>query len=501
MNAKRSLYNLSFGLLQQAVTILLGLLLPRLVLVNLGSEANGLMNSITNFFSYIALLEMGIGSTTIQALYEPLGRKDYPAVNGILAATDRYYKRIGIVYCIALVFFAFVYSIAVESTFSKSTIILVIMLTGVNSVVSYFYNGKYDLLLSADGMNYIYSIRGTILSILTSVSKIVLLITGFGLVAIQTSYCVCCILGVLYIAFYLKRHYSWINPKVKPNFLSLGQKNYVLIHQIAGLVFKNTDTIILTFALGLKSVSIYAMYTLFFSLVSTLISTVTSSVRFVLGQAFGNNREYYLKLHSAYEVISMGMTFVAYCLVNLFILPFLRLYTAGVTDANYIDSVLPWLFTALYLLNNARESSGMTISFAGHFKQTAGRALLETAINLTVTILAVWKFGIYGVLIGTIVALLYRANDMIIYANRKILNRSPWITYRRWLLNILLFGLCTFICRCIPADCSNYFSLIGWAVLEGILILFIFVTVNLAIEKDVTKMTIEYVKPKLIKSN
>ena len=243
------------------------------------------------------------------------------------------------------------------------------------------------------------------------------------------------------------------------------------------------------------------MYTLFFGLVGTLISTVTSSVRFVLGQAFGNDREYYLKLHSAYEVISMGMTFVAYCLVNLFILPFFKLYTAGVTDTNYIDSVLPWLFTAFYLLNNARESSGMTISFAGHFKQTAGRALFETVINLTVSILAVWKFGIYGVLIGTIAALLYRSNDMIIYANRKILNRSPWITYRRWLRNIVLFAVCTFICSHIPADCSNYFSLIAWAILEGLLILFIFVSVNLITEKDTTKVIIDYIKPKLTKKS
>ena len=46
MKAKRSAYNIIFGILNQAVMIAAGILLPRLVLVNLGSESNGLLNSV-----------------------------------------------------------------------------------------------------------------------------------------------------------------------------------------------------------------------------------------------------------------------------------------------------------------------------------------------------------------------------------------------------------------------------------------------------------------------
>ncbi len=73
-----------------------------------------------------------------------------------------------------------------------------------------------------------------------------------------------------------------------------------------------------------------------------------------------------------------------------------------------------------------------TISFAQHFRQTQWRSVLESGINLSVSICAVLLLrgrtelsGIYGVLIGTIAALLYRSNDMILYANRRILHRSP----------------------------------------------------------------------------
>ena len=42
MNAKRGFYNAIFGLLSQIIMIALGIIIPRLVIVNLGSESNGL---------------------------------------------------------------------------------------------------------------------------------------------------------------------------------------------------------------------------------------------------------------------------------------------------------------------------------------------------------------------------------------------------------------------------------------------------------------------------
>ena len=101
MKAKRSAYNVIFGILNQAVMIAAGILLPRLVLVNLGSESNGLLNSVNQIFTYFALLEAGVGTATLQALYGPVGCNDRDSINSILAATDRYYKRTGVIYLIS----------------------------------------------------------------------------------------------------------------------------------------------------------------------------------------------------------------------------------------------------------------------------------------------------------------------------------------------------------------------------------------------------------------
>lgn len=496
-NSTKSIYNIIFGIMSQVVMIAVGIIFPRLILITLGSETNGLTNSVSQIFAYFTLLEAGVGTAALQALYGPVGRSDYKSINEILAATDRYYKRTGIVYFIAFITLSLIYPLLVDSELPKSVIFWVIIFTGLSGVISYFFQGKYNILLLAEGKNYINNNMSTIVYIFTSVFKLLLLLGGFGIVAIQAMYCLFNLFKMVYIEWYIHKNYKWINLKVCPNTQAVSQSNYVLVHQISSLIFNNTDTIVLTFIVGLKSVSVYSMYTLLFGMIGTAIGTITGGVQFILGQTFNNDRKRYLKLHSVYEIFSMVVCFSLYCVACIFILPFMALYTSGVEDVAYIDSLLPYLFVAFYLLSNGRESSNITIKFAGHFKQTINRTIIESVINLTVSIVCVWKFGIYGVLIGTIVALLYRANDMIMYANCKILHRSPRKTYERWIRNVVVFIVITIIAKKTPMELNSYIQIIEWAAVVCVITVLIFVIINLLFEPDVRSIVKEEFIPQI----
>ena len=76
VNKKRSVYNLLFSAFGQIVTIAFGVILPKLFIVSFGSEVNGLLSSVTQAFVYVNLLEAGVGTATLQALYGPIARKD-----------------------------------------------------------------------------------------------------------------------------------------------------------------------------------------------------------------------------------------------------------------------------------------------------------------------------------------------------------------------------------------------------------------------------------------
>lgn len=495
MNTKKGVYNILVNILSQVITLGLGIVIPRLVLVNLGSEANGLMNTINQILAYVALLEAGVGAATLQALYSPVSKNDKDCVNGVLAATNYFYKRTGTLYFFVILGLTVLFPVTLKTELPRQDVMWVVFLSGMPGVVNYYFQGKFRLLLQAEGKGYILTALSTVIHFLTSVSKIILLLNGFDIVALQVMYLVFSFAQMLFIMIYMKRHYTWLDMKAEPDFGAISQSKNAMIHQISTFVFSNTDMLILTYFCGLSTVSVYSMYTLFFGIIATMISNF-SGANFILGQTFYTDRKRYIKLHDMYELYNMALTFCLYCITNLFILPFMKLYTDGIQDISYLDKYLPYLFIATYLLSNGRLSSTVVINFAGHFRQTQWGSLLESAINLGVSLVGVYYFGIYGVLFGTIVALLYRTNDLIYYASKHILMRSPWITYRRWLLNLGLFcGVTAAGKRLLSlVSLDSYIAIFGWAAAACVVIIPLFFCAASMAEPQVFATAMEVLK-------
>lgn len=498
MTKHKGLNNIISGFAGQFITVALGIVLPRLVLLNLGSEANGLLSTVTQIFTYFALLEAGVGNAALQAIYGPIGSGDTEKTNRILSATQYYYRRTGLLYLIGVLVVGVVLPLIIQSTLAKSTVFLVTILGGLGGVVRYFTQAKYLMLIKADGRNYAETNISTIINILISITKIVMLYAGCGVILIQAMYFGYSVLTSLIYVAYVRRSYPWLNLRTKPDLVALEKRNSAFIHQISAMIFNSTDMLVLAIYANLKVVSVYGLYTLLFNMISTAIGTINGSIQYILGQSYNNkSSDTYTRMHDTFEIYNMALTSSLYCIAGIFIIPFLQLYTAGVKDINYIDSALPLLFIAVYLLNNGRESSNMVIKFAGHFKQTQWRSILESVINITVSLVCVFKFGIYGVLIGTIAALLYRTNDMIIYANKKILNRSPWKTYRRWLINLALFVAVTLISKPVFAHISldTYPKIIFWAAISCLIIVPLFFAVASLFDRKTYGYAKELVTP------
>lgn len=491
---KKSIYNIFFGVLGQVVVLIIGLCLPRLRIVSFGSEVNGMLSSVQQVYTYLALLEAGIGSATLQALYGPVANDNKDEINSILAATNKYYKKTGTIYFFSILVFAVVYPVVVVSDISKTTVIGVILFNGLGNVLAYFFQGKYRILLQAEGKQYIITNLATIVSVLTNVIKVALIFGGFGVISLQIVYFLFNILQVLYFAWYIRRYYKWIDLKVSANYDSISQKNAVLVHQVSQLVFNNTDVMILTLFCDLKLVSVYALYNMIYDMVSTLISNINNGFSYKLGQLYNSNTREFMKLYSLYEVYYTSLSFALYCIAYIFIFDFISLYTEGVTDTEYMLRYLPILFTLIKLMVSGRAPSGFVATYAGHFKKTQNRAIIEAVLNLSVSLVCVNFMGIYGVLIGTVVSLLYRANDMIIYANIEVLHRNPWATYKYWLVDIVIFVFCvTVFNRILPSNYDSYVKLFVIGGASSILILAVFLGLTFVLTYRKSKPMLEWV--------
>ena len=502
MNRRRSFLNIVVGIISQIISIALGIIIPRLFLMSFGSEMNGFLNSIGQIFAYFTLLEAGMYGATLQALYAPIANSDKKEISSIMAATNRYYKKTGRLYLIAVLGLAVVYPLVISSNISVWVMTVIILFNGFPGVISYYFQGKFIILLQAEGKNYINTALSSIASTLISISKIIMLFLGCSIVKIQFTYLLINIFKIIIIGIYISKNYKWVNLKEEPNYKAIEQKNAVFVNQICDMVFRNTDTIILTIFSSLKVVSVYTMYTLLYSIIRTALDYVAQGFSFVMGQTFNRDRDRYIQLHDLYENYRMALVFALYNIALIFIIPFMELYTSGIKDINYLDYKVAVLFSVFYVMTGARACCADLINYAQHFRKTQTRCIIEAAINLTVSIIAVIFWGIYGVLIGTIVALIYRMNDMFIYANVRILHRSPWISYKRFISNSIIFTIITVISKWIPWHLDSYFSIIGYACVSGIIILGVYFTIASIVDYRSFKVLKEYIQPligKLVK--
>lgn len=486
MKTKRILFNLICGFLSQIVTILLGLMIPRLIMIGHGSTVNGLISSVTQFIVYLNLFEAGIQTVAKQALYKPLSIDDKKSINQILSAVNKNYRKIGTIYFLALIVLSLIYPLLVkDSNIRYITAFCVFLFSGLGNVALFFFYGKYRVLLQAEGKNYFLSNVQTVISILNNIVKIILLQLGMVIEIVIFASFVVSLLQIGYIYAYIKRRYSWIDLNVTPDHTALSQKNAGLLHQIAGMVFQNTDVLILTIVCGLPIVSVYSLYKMITSHLASLISTVYNSISFALGQLYQIDVQEYTKVIDTVEVYFSGLLFSIYTVTCALLLPFIRLYTRGVNDIQYANTHLCLLFIAVELLTYVRYPMLHTINYAGHFKQTVPQTIIETSINIVVSVIGVLFFGIYGVLFGTITALVYRIIDVFLYANRKLLKRSPIKTFSIYLVNAGAFFVLYTLSNAFNIEIATYFDFVKYGfILFIVAIIIYFSTLSLIFKKE-----------------
>lgn len=488
---KFNLISSAFGYL---ISIVIGLILPRFFTLTYGSEVNGLIGSVNQFVVYLGLFEAGVGTATLQALYKPVALDDKNRISSVINAAGSYYRKAGCYYFTGLILLCIGYPLLFKTEIGFTKVAGIVFFTGFVNVLNFWIQGKYTVLLRAEGKNYVMTNLNSLMALLSGVLKIVLIQMKVDVVLIMASSFFINVGTMVFVYIYMRVNYKWLDRSIPADFEAIGQKNYVLVHEISSLIFNNTDIIILTVFCGLKVVSVYTMYKLVTTYLGNALSMIPGSVEFSLGQLFQTKKDKFEKKLDVWESIYSTAFGTLYSVALFLFVPFMKLYTSGITDINYVDYRLAVLFISIELLSSMRIMTVKTINFAGHFKLTTSRTIAESGINLVVSLIAVRIWGIYGVLLGTIVALLYRTNDIIIYSNVRLMGRSPLKTYCIHLLNLVLLVGFQFVYKLLFPTIESYvmFALCGAAMV--VMTAFSMTIVQMVAFPDVRRIVISAMK-------
>ncbi len=479
MNKKKLSKNLIITYGAYALLLVLNIVVSKVVLISYGSEVNGLLASVNQVYSYIALLEAGIGTATVTALYAPLANKNKDEINQVCSASVSYYRHILKWYVLCVIIVSFLWPFTLESTIGYGTIFGVILIQGISNALTFYYVSTTTNYLVASGKNYINAYIHMGITALTYISKAVVSLVGGNVLIVSLT-----LLGINAIKCLIYGIYKKIVCKnllfnLKADLSILKQRNSFLIHEIVGVVFSSTDLVLISVLCDLKAASIYAVYSMVVSAVSTIIGQVFNSTHYILGDAY--HKDNYQKTHDSFNTIYITIVFALYTIAYILFKPFIEIYTSGIEDIDYSIRFLPILFVLIQLLSACRAVDTVLLRNAGHAKLTISRTIIEAVVNLGTSILLIGSIGIHGALLGTILALLYRANDMIIYANKRILKRSPWKEYKLYMLNFLIFGFAVALNYNFPIQSVGYLDLLGKAVVISIIVIIVYCALNIAI--------------------
>lgn len=418
---KKVSYSMITAIIQRMVTIITGFIVQRQILLAFGSSLNGLTSSIGQTMSYLVLLEAGIGSASIQALFEPLAENRLDYCNGILSATNRQYQKIGFMFSVLLVCISFVMPFVIKDDVSAITVIIMTLSIGGSSAITYLFVSKYTILYTAIQKIYYVQIIDICLATLSCGIKVAFIRKGENLVVVQAVNILIVASKWIALATLTKKVFPQVSFKEVPNNAAISKRWSVLVHQIAGLVVNRTDVMILTIFSTLKLVSLYSVYDYIYNNLIQLFSSVFSQAPMgYLGNLYHQDRKKFEKIYAIYESVYTAFLTCMISVVVVLTIPFVRLYTAGIDDALYIRPGVAILFALIAYMNLLRTPQILVINICGWFKQTQNAAILEAVINLVISLCLLPFLGIYGLLIGTIVSYSYRSVNILVFTYRNM---------------------------------------------------------------------------------
>jgi len=455
-------FNTLSTLLSEIVTLVAGLIMPKLVLTFFGSTSNGLISSITQFLGFSVILRAGMGGAIRAALYRPIAENDENEISAIMAATDRHMKKISAIIAVAVLIFACIYPLFVLDEYSWFYAFTMVLVIGTGSLVENLFGIKCQILIQADQKYYISTLISIAGHILVTVTSAVIMLCGGSMHLVKIGAVIAAFINPLLLNLYVRKNYR-INWNAIPDEKAIGQRWNAFFQQVAVVINENVALVILTILQPLASVSVYTIHAMVVFNIRAIVNSFSNGLNSAFGNMLATKEIDSLKktfFFSEWLVFAMGC--LLYSVTAVMLSPFISLYTYSITDVNYHHPLFGVLMVVSVVIASVKLPYQYLAEGAGKFRETRTGALVEVIINISVSVICVIKFGFIGVLIGAICSGAIRTIEYAFFSFKTLLNHSRWHLVKHWFIVAVTFSMCFFVGKNVCFwDCSDY---LYWAI-------------------------------------
>lgn len=449
----KSIHNTVVAMAFFVLTLLLQFVSRKVFLDYLGTEILGLNTTLTNLLQFLNLAELGVGAAVGFSLYKPLANESYSVINEIVTFHGMLYRRIATyIFVGGLViaaFFPFIFKkmdLPLWYAYASFGVLLL------SALIGYYVNYR-QIVLSSAQMDY----KIQLATVPWNLTKLVAQIAAmYYLPCPYESWIILELVFSLISSYSLHRVTRRTFPdlastshtfaELKTKYRELLVKiRQLFFHRIGGFVMTQFSSIIIYAYISLTTVALYGNYMLVGTGILRLCNAMFNSMSAGVGNLVAEGDDTHIR--SVFrELLSLRFAFVGLILYVLLLClqSFLSLWIGPEYLFGYSTVVL--IVATLFI--------GLTRNVVDQFTNAYGlfsdiwAPVVEAGLNIGLSVLFGWKYGLNGILFGVFVSQIVIISIWKpYYLFSRAFRLSVWLYWREWIKNlgaIVCAGLAAF---------------------------------------------------------
>ncbi len=441
MRKRNSINNFLTTFLPYVLIALLGFIKTKVFVSGLGDDTYALDQLFYQILAYISLAEGGVGLFIVQKYYKCFAENDKDQINDIFNSSKKVLKYIGLLMIVSGLVTSFFIGYLTNNSLTFSYMQIVFILFLLKNILDYFMFAP-RFLLQGDQKLYKVNVWVNLIRILDLLLSIILVRLGVDYLLILIPGIIIKFILNIVINKIVYKEYPWLKDYKVLNIKMFKGIRHIFAQKVSGVVFYNTDIILISTFINPIGVVIYSAY----NYISKSLIDVVVMFGNALSPSFGNVlfKENKQIQYETFEELNILFYFIGGFVSVLFLLlatPFVNLWVGS----KYLIPLSGLIYMTLILyFTISRRMILITKDSLGLFKETKAIILLEAIINLTLSLLflLVFKMGISGVLLATILSTLVTTFWHIPYhLFKNYFNKSFFSYIKIYILTVIIISL------------------------------------------------------------
>lgn len=443
MRTKNSLLNFLTSIFPFTVFVVFGFIKVHIWQDKLDTNIYALNQLFFQIFAYLSIAEAGIGALVQKEYFKLLINEDKETICKYYTVSKKMLRKVCYIIFVGGFFVSFFLKfLANGNTLSQIYMQQVFLLFLIKSLIEYFMFAPRFLLI-ADQKLYKINFQMYFYKIIETLVEIVLIYLGYSYVLVLCCSIILRIIMNLRLNEIVKKEYGWLHTVCDVESIKIKGMKHIFIYKIVSALQENIGALLISTFVNPISVIIYTNYKYITKYINDFVYQIGTSLTSSLGNLlYGEKRE---SGYITFEMINTLFYFIASFLtiaLGYCINPFICLW---VGSDKLLDMLSLGCLLFVFFHNIARRPLYILKDVFVLYKELQFISIVEAVFTVGLSYFLVFKLGIKGVLIASVLAILlsnFFYLPIVLY--KKIFQIFPWIDFGKYLCSVV-FSI-SFLC-------------------------------------------------------